>query len=295
MNVDRIKIIYSELERYVVQLHPDPRSLGPLYLNDLIAKTRNYLNAVSLVQLEVHREKQGLSRDLRAHEAAYQVSFDDLLANDERVRRLPSIEDRKATAGVFLRDERQAIEALKAALQDLDFVDKAVRHRHKELTATMSEIKLQRSLIRDEIDTGAMYGDERATRAPATPVFDDISEAELAELVETYQGAPEHTLALPAHVAEPAPSAPAPEPPVSVPTSDPVQAAIDSFLGPDAPEAEIEDDLAKLLADLLPAVYSMGVTSQVAPAALNPFGVVGTPSPLRLRGHAFSGLAPTPA
>ena len=260
MKIERIKEVYAELEQYLVQLHPDPRSLGPLYLNDLIAKTRNYLNAVSLVQLEVHREKQHLSRDLRAREAAYQLSFDDLLANDDRVRRLPSIEDRKATVGVFLRDERQAIEGLKAALQDLEFVDKAVRHRHKELTATMSEIKLQRSLIRDEIDTGAMYGDERVSaheRKPAAPVFgDDMTEEELERLMESTatprvsrpQTAPPAPALVPAQeeVVEPAPAQEEP--------ADPTERAIAAFLG-DAPSVEDDsspdEDFLEVFANLL--------------------------------------------
>lgn len=190
MKLERIQAIYTELEKYVVQLHPDPRSLGPIYLNDLIATTRNHLNAVSRIQLEVHQEKQYLSREIRAHEAALQISADDLLANDERVRRLPSIEDRKATVAVFLRAERQTIETFKALLQDVEFVEKAIKHRHKELTSTMSEIKLQRSLIRDEIDTGAMYGDER-THTPtsagrpyvANPVGEDFSEEELEAIL----------------------------------------------------------------------------------------------------------------
>lgn len=257
MNLDRIKSVYAELEQYLVQLHPDPRSLGPLYLNDLIAKTRNYLNAVSRIQLEVHQEKQVLSRNLRAQEAAYQLSFDDMLANDDRVRRLPSIEDRKATVGVFLRDERQTIEALKATLQDLDFVDKAVRHRHKELTATMSEIKLQRSLIRDEIDTGAMYGDERVSaheRRPVAPAFgDDMTEEELERLMA---GTPTPPAVQPPAVQPPAAEvAPEPKAPVAQPPEpvDPASQAIAAFLG-DSEDSEkstpLDDDFAEVFANI---------------------------------------------
>lgn len=253
MKLDRIKAIYEELEKYVVQLHPDPRSLGPLYLNDLISTTRNYLNAVSRIQLEVHQVKQYLAREIRAHEASLQVSFDDLLANDDRVRRLPSIEDRKATVAVFLRAEKQVIENLKAEMQDVEYVDKAVRHRHKELTSTMSEIKLQRSLIRDEIDTGAMYGDERATGTrrlgPSSPVFgDDMSESELERIMA---GSPAPVAALP----------PAPAPVVVVQAlpaheeADPELQAIEAFLG-DGPkqappqEAVLDDDFSEVFENL---------------------------------------------
>ena len=166
MKIERVQAIYTEIMQYEIRLAPDPRSLGPLYLQNTIAECRNCLNAVSRIQLEVHREKQDVTRVLRAQEASYEVSFTEVLSTDERVRRLPSIEDRKATASVILRESLSNITALKAELQDLDFVDKAVRHRHKELTSTMSEVKLQRALIRDEMESGAMYGDERAGSHP---------------------------------------------------------------------------------------------------------------------------------
>src|SRR6202000_2432462 len=62
-----------------------------------------------------------------------------------------------------------------------------------ELTATMAEIKLQRSLIRDEIDSGAMYGDERRAEhersKPAHPLGDDIDEGESDALFDKEQEA----------------------------------------------------------------------------------------------------------
>jgi len=264
VKLERIKTIYEELEKYVVQLHPDPRSLGPQYLNDQIATTRNYLNSVSRIQLEVHQEKQYLSREIRAHEAALQVSADDLLANDERVRRLPSIEDRKATVAVFLRSERQVIDNFKALLQDVEFVDKAVKHRHKELTATMSEIKLQRSLIRDEIDTGAMYGDERERgngnsfgkgRAYVSPIADDLSEAELARLLEGNPAEAPVQDVMEAEIIPPPPALapveatpPQPAPEEATPPSPQTEAdqQIAAFLGDSAVVEDFDSEYAKI-------------------------------------------------
>lgn len=238
MNLERVKAIYVELERYEVQLHPDPRTLGPTYLTDLIATTRNYLNAVSRVQLEIHQEKQSLAREIRAREAALQVASDELLANDERVRRLPSIEDRKATVSVFLRADKQVIENLKASMQDVEYVEKAIRHRHKELTSTMSEIKLQRSLIRDEIDTGAMYGDERVYGSktvgnPAGIQEDDLNEEALLKLLAIES--PGEVLALPV---------------ASTPTSDQETEAIATFLGDTEENAPRDDDFTSVFENL---------------------------------------------
>lgn len=263
MKLERIQAIYTELEKYVVQLHPDPRSLGPVYLNDQIATTRNHLNAVSRIQLEVHQEKQYLAREIRAREAALQVSADDLLANDERVRRLPSIEDRKATVSVFLRADKQAIESFKALLQDVEYVEKAVKHRHKELTSTMSEIKLQRSLIRDEIDTGAMYGDERESGTKtigrayvSSPLGPDMSEEELEQLLsgnKPLSETKEETVVTPE-----APASEAPketildvQPDVATqPETNADEQQIDAFLNAEQTIADVEKDIAEIFAGL---------------------------------------------
>lgn len=236
MNLERVKAIYTEIEKFEIALDPDPVSRGPRYLQGLIATCRNNLNAVSKLMLEVHQEKQYLDRDLRARDAAFQVNFDNLLANDERIRRLPNIEDRKSTAKVFLREEIGCIEALKSEIHDLEYVEKAVRHRHRELAATMNEIKLQKSLIQAEIHTGAMYGDERATPDGAgersSPAGVSIDEAELDALFEAEVRDEKQKVAVAASVV----SEPKAAPPSAVsPAGKVTEADVAAFLG--APDA----------------------------------------------------------
>lgn len=163
MDSERITEIYEAITKYTIALEPDPASLGPKYLAEIIARCRNYLNATHMLVLEVHREKHLVQRDLTALEAAYDIESADLLANDDRVRRLPNIDDRKATVSVILRDRLRAVQELRGIIEDLEIVDKAIRFRHRELKDTMAEIKVQRSLIRDELDTKSFYGDERTS------------------------------------------------------------------------------------------------------------------------------------
>lgn len=190
MNTERIQQIYDELAKYEIALDRDPQARGPKYLQGLIAECRNHLNSVSRIQLEVHRVRQDRDRTLRALETVFDVDFAGLLANDERIRRLPNIEDRRATARVFLRESVAEIERLKAEIRDIDYVEKAIRHRHKELSSTMSEIKLQKALIMAEIGTGAMYGDERihspgdSSSSSRGPLGVSIDEDELEALFD---------------------------------------------------------------------------------------------------------------
>jgi hypothetical protein len=225
MKNDRIQKIYDELNGYAISLVSDPTAFGQRYLQDLIATCRNYINSVSQLLLEVHRDKHNFVHDLSAEEDVYSIESNEILTNDERVKRLPSIDDRKAAISVMLRDRSAAIAELRRRIQDLEYVEKAVRHRHRELKDTMSEIKLQRSLLRDELDTGSFYGDERVKRASGVSDSDDLNADEIEKLLETQQRERSVTTAEGPH-----------EEPVSE------DAALETFLGTPEEEKSTEED-----------------------------------------------------
>jgi hypothetical protein len=93
-----------------------------------------------------------------------------------------NIADREATVNLILRERKSEIQALEGQLLDLSYVEKAVRHRYNELKSTMSDIRAQRALIRDAIDTGAFYGDETETSRGSkfsAPAPDGLSEDDI--------------------------------------------------------------------------------------------------------------------
>lgn len=183
MNLERIQFIYTELEKYQITLHHDPITVGPKYLQDSIATCRNYINAVTGLLMEVLNEKTLVGRELRALKAAYEVDFDNHMANNEQVKRQPNIKDRESLVRTILREQWQAIQAKDGELQDVLMVEKAVRHRHNELRDTMADIRTQKGLIQSEIDTGAMYGDERNARGPAVTTPEEIDDMEIENLL----------------------------------------------------------------------------------------------------------------
>jgi len=186
---ERTTAIFEEMDSYVLELASEPSMLGPQYFQDIIAKCRGCLNKVSLVLSELNREKLEVSSELRKLEAAYALDYDDLLANDDAVKRLANIDDRKSTVGYLLRSQRQKINELKDRLHSLDAVYKVATHRNRELHATMNAIKDQRRLMVTEISTGAFYGDERVSRKkefkePAgLMAVDDLSDEDLEALL----------------------------------------------------------------------------------------------------------------
>lgn len=220
MELKRIEAIYEQLGKFSVDLSADAWSLGPKHIHDLISTTRGHLNAVSFFLQEILTERQRLDREKHAAEAVFSIESDRLLAENDRVRHMPSIEDRKSTINVLLRDHVQRVSELNAQLLDLGYVEKVVRHRYNELKGTMSDIKVQRALIRDALDTGQFYGDEndasRGTAGPGekrTPGFsEDELDREMSSVNDMFLGAglTERDVAV---VEEDEPPPPPPEPP----------------------------------------------------------------------------------
>lgn len=237
MTPERSEEIYKELEGLTIVLDPDPASRGTAYLQDLISKTRGFLNKTSNFRQEINRHKQLLERELHGQETAYDISSSDLLASDNRVLRLPNIDDRKAMINLLLKEERKKILVLKGQLKDLGFVEKAVQMVHKELDNTMSAIRMQKSLIDTELRTGSYYGDESDTaRGAKAFAANDIDEAELASLLsDVMSEQPATAAAPPAQETPPAILIEPPQPVVEKKVEDPnpENAAIEKFLSGD--------------------------------------------------------------
>lgn len=162
MNLKRVEAIYDRLPELVLELDPDPVGRGPDYLQNLISKVRGYLNETSVYLQDVLRAKASLESDLEALTASFEISSNELMVTDDRVRRLPAIQDRLAMINVILSEAYRAILEKKREVNNIGYVEKAVRHRHKELDNTMSAIRLQRSLLQSDARTGAFYGDENS-------------------------------------------------------------------------------------------------------------------------------------
>lgn len=182
MDSDTINKICSDLLQYEIALEKDAASLGPTYLNNIIATCRNHINAVSRILLNVMQEKHSFEALLSAESVLYDAEANELLIS-EKVRKLPSIDDRKAAVASLLRNRLQEINSYKLNIQNLEYLEKMVRLRHKELKDTMSEIRLQRSLLRDELDTKSFYGDERD---PDVKRDDDLGIDELDALIKAH-------------------------------------------------------------------------------------------------------------
>jgi len=163
MSNERMQLIMAECDKYQIRLANDPTVLGPKYLQDMIATCRDHTNHVVLLLGEVRRAKMEIDFELRRKETAFKIAADELLAKNPIVRTLPNIKDRESQINIILKDEHREVVNLQNDLLDLEHIEDFVKVRHRELKDSMKEIYTQRGLLRDEHETGAMYGNERPT------------------------------------------------------------------------------------------------------------------------------------
>ena len=263
-----IDAIFEKMDGLVLSLVRDPSTAGPTYFQEIIAECRNYLNEASLVVAKLNREKYLITMDLRAREDVFSLDYDDLLANDERVKSLASVEDRKATANYLLRDQKKEINTLKNRLHAVEAVLKVAVHRNRELNSTMTAIKDQRKLLQTELAAGAFYGDERVPKSKRDPREPDdgfgltgISEEALDSLFDEEDS--ESTPNVGSEKLEVKNEKTDVDPPVEKKTLDPEEKEIEAFLGSDTPDSTVDpqpvvgdkketelDDMSDLLSQL---------------------------------------------
>jgi hypothetical protein len=186
MNQETIQKVYDEISQLQIELEPDPTVLGTRYISEITAKCRNHLNKVTLIRLRISQEKRALKSKMSGEETLLSAERDQLLAEDETVRRQPNLRDREAVANTFLKERVNTISQLKNELFDLETVEKAVTLVHDELIRTSSEIKTQRSVMLADRSSGAGYGDEydgpRGSRRSSPPPS-SIDEGELDRIM----------------------------------------------------------------------------------------------------------------
>ena len=175
--------IYNEVGELHLELERDPTVLGPNYINSIMAQCRNYLNKASFIRLTLNRMRRELMVKIGGEETLFSVEKDQLLANDETVKRQPNIRDREALVNTLLRDRVNSISALKGELLDLETVEKAVKMVHDELIRTSAEIKTQRTMLFADRVSGAGYGDESNGSSNPLPPPSTIDEDELEKLM----------------------------------------------------------------------------------------------------------------
>lgn len=148
--------ILVETAGFEVELAEDPTlpHLRSPYLQRCLSQCRRYLNRTVYYMQTIGAQLKELRREVRERELDLELKMAEKLADDELVRKQPSIEDRKALASSLLKDEHEQLAALRVELIDFEETFKVIKFKHSDLVRTNGDIKMQRQIIRDEKDMG---------------------------------------------------------------------------------------------------------------------------------------------
>lgn len=150
----------EEVAGYEIDLCVDPTlpHLGAKYLQSVISKCRNYTNRVIFYLQSVLREEKELKREIKKSELDLEFKMTLKLSDDPVVRAQPSIEDRKAVANSLLAAENEALAHLRIDMISVQETAKILRMRYNDLQRTSADIKLQRSIVKDDKDDRLLGG-----------------------------------------------------------------------------------------------------------------------------------------
>jgi hypothetical protein len=156
LTLEKIDQILEEISGYEVKLEEDPTlpELGNKYLQRILSQCRQYLNRVQYYLQLAKRTEKSLRSQVREYELDLDLKTNNLLADDQIVRKQPSIEDRKALAASQLIDEHENLAKLRVFLLNVEEGSKIIKHKYDHLRATNQDIRLQRNMVRDDIGPG---------------------------------------------------------------------------------------------------------------------------------------------
>lgn len=145
----------EECAGYEVTLEEDPTQphLGLRYLQKALATCRNYTNRTVFYLQKVLRYEKDLKRAVKTSELDLEFKIKEKLADDQLVRKQPSIEDRKAAATVMYKEEYDLLSEMKALVVDVEESARLLRMKYNDLQRTSNEIKLQRQMVKDDQDS----------------------------------------------------------------------------------------------------------------------------------------------
>lgn len=151
---EQIDQMLEECAGYEVRLEEDPTQpdLGLRYLQKALATCRNYTNRAQFYLQKVLRYEKDVKREIKVLELDLELKMREKLADDALVRKQPSIEDRRAAAAMMLKPEHEALAGLRALLVDVEDSSKLLRMKYNDLQRTANDIKLQRQMVKDDIE-----------------------------------------------------------------------------------------------------------------------------------------------
>jgi len=165
MDDERVDEVFARLAEIDIELDYDPIERGPKFLNNMVASCRNYTTEVQRYMRECQMYIRTIERQLRTAEARYELEYNDIMSNDPDIikMRAHSKADRESLTKMKLQDLVGEITNLEMSVTDARHVETVIDSKLRELRDINRDIRLQKRLIEDEIQTGAFWGNDQGS------------------------------------------------------------------------------------------------------------------------------------
>jgi hypothetical protein len=179
--------IFREIESMSVVLDNDPIEFGPKRLNNKVAESRDYLTRCEQLFVRVSHWLQLYKRAHRAAQLDFDLSMQDMLANDPEVRAGRNVKDRDAIATVKMRERREELDRLAITIQDLEALMTVIKSKRTDLKDSQGRLKDQIRLCQEEVGLGAKWGSRAGNGTQildSAPAVDAVTMRDINELLE---------------------------------------------------------------------------------------------------------------
>lgn len=166
----KLEDMLEEVINFEVELAIDPTSVNgstSKYLQGRLSTCRSYINRTLHYLQLCKRYEKNVKKVLKLCELDLEFKQADLLSEDPHVKSGPSIKDRMALVHTKLKNEIEAKNSIAAEIQNLEDIIKLLKTKYDDLKQSNADIKLQRQIIKDEIDA-YMGGEESGYNKPQT-------------------------------------------------------------------------------------------------------------------------------
>ena len=162
MNPEQRSKVYDRLLAINIEVETD-KIPYPQYINGKIGECHTGIEEVERYYIQTSKEISVIQRVLNDAKARFEYEKEDLIANSQAIKDLPSIRDREARANNLLKERLSEINGYENEQFDLDNLLKVISLKMKNLNRINTDIKMQLRVMEAQIKLGAFHPDKVAT------------------------------------------------------------------------------------------------------------------------------------
>jgi len=153
MQIEELKSIYDQLDK--ISVHIEPRSIpNPRYISEKIGECHVCIEQVEKIYIKTNRELSLLQIAMNNALAAFEFARNELIANDEDIKTLPSDRTKEAKANTRLSNQITELSNYKKDISSLETLIKTLSVKMKNLSRLNGDIRLQMRIMESQIKLG---------------------------------------------------------------------------------------------------------------------------------------------